>query len=172
MGTECKSSEGHDAGCAFLDSGNTSFGHGFNMAGGGVFVLRWESDSIKIWHFERQSIPQDIQDGQPDPSSWSAPVAFWSSSGCDFASHFYDHRLVIDSALCGGWAHDDYANSGCPATCADQITKGSNFHGVFLSFSHISCTADRETRCQMENQLHRCLSMSELTLGPTTVIMI
>ncbi|KAI9451667.1 glycoside hydrolase family 16 protein [Lactarius psammicola] len=127
LGTECKSSDGSNAGCGFSDSKNTSFGHGFNMAGGGVFAHLWNSAGLKMWHFERQSIPQDIQNGQPDPSSWPPPVAFWSADGCDFASHVYDQHLVINTALGGGWASSDYPNSGCPATCSDRITKGKNF---------------------------------------------
>ncbi|KAI9440561.1 glycoside hydrolase family 16 protein [Lactarius indigo] len=95
---------GSNMGCPLLDTKNTSFGHGFNMAGGGVFAHLWDDAGLKIWHFERQSIPQDIQQGQPDPSSWPTPVAFWSSLGCDFASHLHDHRLVINTALGGGWA--------------------------------------------------------------------
>ncbi len=157
LGTECKSSEGSNAGCAFSDPKNTSFGHGFNMAGGGVFAHLWNSAGLKMWHFERQSIPQDIQHGQPDPSSWPTPVAFWSSVGCDFTSHLHNHHLVINTALSGGWASSDYPNSGCPATCRDQIAKGKNFVCVFLRVPWIWYSADRETRCQMGDQLHRCL---------------
>ncbi|KAH9040485.1 concanavalin A-like lectin/glucanase domain-containing protein [Lactarius pseudohatsudake] len=124
---ECKSSEGSNAGCSFLDPRNTSFGHGFNMAGGGVFAHLWDGAGVKMWYFERQSIPQDIHNGQPNPSSWPTPVAFWSSLGCDFASHLHNHHLVINTALGGGWASSDYPNSGCPGTLSDQITKGENF---------------------------------------------
>lgn len=157
MGLECRSSADSDQGCPFLDSKNTSFGHGFNMAGGGVFAHLLDSTGLKMWHFERQSIPQDIQQGHPDPSSWPTPAAFWSSLGCDFASHLYDQHLVINTALSGGWASGDYPNSGCPATPSDQIAKGSNFNSAFLGVPCISCSADRETRCKMDDQLHRCL---------------
>lgn len=127
LGTECRSSDGSNAGCGFSDPKNTTFGHNFNMAGGGVFVHLLDSAGLKIWHFERPSIPQDIQNGHPDPSSWPTPAAFWSSLGCDFASHIYDHHLVINTALGGGWADSDYPNSGCPANWSDQIATGKNF---------------------------------------------
>ncbi|KAF8269826.1 concanavalin A-like lectin/glucanase domain-containing protein [Lactarius quietus] len=102
--TECASSKDQNGGCAFLDTTNTSFGHNFNVAGGGVFAHLWDSSGLQIWHFVRDSIPEDIQSGHPDPSSWTAPVAF-----------------------CGGWASGDYPNSGCPADSSDQIAIGKNF---------------------------------------------
>ncbi|KAI0272489.1 glycoside hydrolase family 16 protein [Gloeopeniophorella convolvens] len=127
LGIDCDTTPETDAGCAFSDPKPTSFGHGFNMLGGGVFAHLWDSTGIKMWHFERQSIPQDIQSGQPDPTSWPAPAAFWSSTSCDFPSHFYDHQLILDTTLCGGWADSDYPNSGCPLTCDEFVATGSNF---------------------------------------------
>ena len=132
LSTECDSSYGNDVGCAFLDTTNTSFGHGFNMAGGGVFAHLWNSSGIQMWHFVRDSIPENIQKGRPDPSSWPLPVAFWSSRGCDFPSNLYDHHLVINTAIGGEWASIDYPNSGCPANYGEQITIGKNFLSVFL----------------------------------------
>ena len=132
LGTDCDSSNGHDAGCGFLDPSSTSFGQGLNMAGGGVFAHLWDSSGLKIWHFLRDSIPEDIQNGQPDPSSWTAPVAIWSSLGCSFPSDIHNQHLVINTALGGGWANSDYPNSGCPATIRDQIATGKNFVCVFL----------------------------------------
>ncbi|KAH9072099.1 glycoside hydrolase family 16 protein [Lactarius deliciosus] len=125
--TECKSADGSNAGCSFSDTKNNSFGHDFNMAGGGVLAHLWDDAGVKMWRFERQSIPQDIHTGQPDPSSWPTPVAFWSSLGCDFASHLRNHHLVVNTALGGGWADSDYPNSGCPGTSSDRISKGANF---------------------------------------------
>lgn len=127
LSTKCDSSYGNDDGCAFLDTTNTSFGHGFNMAGGGVFAHLWTSSRIQMWHFVRDSIPEDIQKGRPDPSSWPPPVAFWSSRGCNFPSNLYDHHLVINTAIGGVWTSIDYPNSGCPANCSEQITMGKNF---------------------------------------------
>ncbi|KAH9066687.1 glycoside hydrolase family 16 protein [Lactarius vividus] len=122
LSTECKSSGSSDAGCSFSDTKNTSFGYGFNMT----------------WHFERQSVPQNIQHGQPDPSSWPTPVAFWSPLGCNFASHLHNHHLVINTALGGGWASGDYPNSGCPGTCSDRIAKGENFVDAKWVINYIS----------------------------------
>jgi len=138
LGTECDSSNGHDAGCAFLDPSNTSFGQDFNMAGGGIFAHLWDSSGLQMWHFVRDSIPEDIQNGQPDPSSWSTPVAFWSSLGCDFASDLQNQHLIINTALGGGWASSDYPNSGCPGTCSDQTAVGKNFVDAKWVINNIS----------------------------------
>ncbi|KAI0305885.1 glycoside hydrolase family 16 protein [Multifurca ochricompacta] len=137
LGTECKSSADNNAGCAFADSKPTSFGHGFNMIGGGVFAHLWDSTGIKIWHFERQSIPQDILSKKPDPSTWPTPVAFLTSTSCDISSHFHDHKLVLDITLCGGWASGDYPSSGCPGTCSDLVTKGANFTSAKWMINYI-----------------------------------
>ena len=160
LNTGCDSSSGNDTGCAFLDPSNTSFGQDFNLAGGGVFALLWDSSGLQMWHFVRNSIPKDIQNGQPDPSSWTTPVAFWSSVGCNFPSDVQNQHLVINTALGGGWASSDYPNSGCPGTCSDQISIGKNFVSEFLRVSCVSCSADREARCQMGDQLRFCLSVT------------
>ena len=142
LGTECTSSDGHNAGCGILDTKNTSFGHGFNLAGGGVFAHRLDGVGLAMWHFERDTIPQDIQDGIPDPSSWPTPVAFWSSLGCDFSSHLSSHHIVLNTAIGGGWAGSDYPASGCSGTSSDRIAVGKNFLGVSLRVPCVSCSAD------------------------------
>lgn len=127
LGTTCESSNGNNAGCAIQDADATSFGHGFNMAYGGVFAHLWDSTGIAIWHFTRAEIPADITAGSPDPSTWPSPSALFSSSSCDIASHFYEHTLVLNTDICGDWAGADYANSGCPGTCAEAVANGTNF---------------------------------------------
>ena len=147
--TPCASSPSDNTGCAFGDSDPTSYGKGFNDAGGGVYAHLWNKDGIKIWHFKRSSIPQDITSGNPDPSTWPTPVAFWADAGCDMASHFIDHSLVIDTTLCGDWAGDInvYGNSGCQGTCAEAVSKKSNFNGAFVLFNALAC---RQTGIEIE----------------------
>lgn len=159
LGTNCECSESNNFGCGFADTRETSFGHGFNMNGGGVFAHLLDKKGLRIWFFERNSIPQDIHEGRPNPASWPSPVAFWSSTGCDFPAHVYNQHLVLNIALCGNWDSSDYSSSGCPGTCAGHIMKGRNFRCVFPSpcVFCVSYGADRETRCQMGYQLHRCL---------------
>jgi hypothetical protein len=134
LGTTCESANGNNAGCAFSDTDDRSFGHGFNTAYGGVFAHLWDSTGIAMWHFARDEIPADITAGNPDPSTWPTPAALFSSAQCDMGSHFYEHTLVLNTDICGDWAGGDYANSGCPGTCAEAVANGTNFNGerVFL----------------------------------------
>lgn len=142
LSTDCESPGNNNAGCAFGDSDPSSYGPGFNAAGGGVYAHLWNKDGIKIWHFKRSSIPQDITSGSPDPSTWPTPVAFWSNTGCNTAEHFIDHSLVIDTTLCGDWAGNSnvYGNSGCPGTCAQAVSEAANFKSasVLLMLSPVS----------------------------------
>ena len=127
MGELCASSEQADAGCAFQDGSSSSYGKGFNAVGGGAFVHLWDSTGVTMWHFTRSEIPADITAKKPDPSSWPTPVGFWSSDSCDVGSYFYDHTLVFDTTICGGWASGTYAKSGCPGTCSEIVANASNF---------------------------------------------
>ncbi|EJD08578.1 glycoside hydrolase family 16 protein [Fomitiporia mediterranea MF3/22] len=126
LGTTCASSAGNNAGCAFLDTSTTSYGHGFNMLAGGVFATLIDDSGISIYRFERSSIPGDLQAQKPDPSSWGVPAAFWSSSTCDIQSHFKDMNIVFDTTLCGDWAGAAFPAS-CPGTCSDAVKNASNF---------------------------------------------
>jgi hypothetical protein len=85
--TECLSSGSNNAGCAFTDV-DGSAGHPFNMAAGGVFAMLWDITQISVWRFERNQIPRDIQNGNPDPDTWGTPAALWSDESCDIAASF------------------------------------------------------------------------------------
>ena len=127
MNTNCSSSPEADTGCTVLDTSNTSFGQGFSSAGGGVFAFLRDKQGIMIWHFTRQSIPNDVSTGNPDPSTWPPPNAFLSADDCNIDSFFSAQMIVLDITLCGGWANSDYPASGCPGTCTQQVTNGKNF---------------------------------------------
>lgn len=108
MGKVCASSEGANAGCGFSDPDDTSYGQGFNDAGGAVIAMEWQTSGIRIctsapifvflsfaispnWtigRFERNAIPADLQGdaNKPNPSTWGTPVAAWSSSTCNIAN--------------------------------------------------------------------------------------
>ncbi|KAG6888851.1 hypothetical protein C0992_007347, partial [Termitomyces sp. T32_za158] len=121
LGKQCASSANSNAGCAFLDKDTRSYGKGFNLLAGGVFVHLWNTDGIKIWHFARDEIPEDISQKRPNPCAWGEPVAFWSSAACNIDSHFREHSLVIDTTLCGDFGTATYPTSGCPGTCAQAV---------------------------------------------------
>ncbi|KAI9511616.1 glycoside hydrolase family 16 protein [Russula earlei] len=134
----CQSSPSSDAGCSWSDPSTSSFGSGFNGAGGGVFAHLVDSSGIRVWHFDRSSVPDDIDSGNPNPSSWPRPVAFLSSKNCNIGKEFHSQTLVIDTVLCGGWTDSGYGSSGCPGTCAEFVTKGSNFNNARWIINYIS----------------------------------
>lgn len=134
VSTECTSSAGADAGCAYAQQDPRSFGAGFNKAGGGVFAHLWNTDGVTVWFFSRDEIPQDITSQNPDPTSWGTPTAIFPSTGCDMATHFYSHTIVLDTTICGDWAGPQYASSGCPGTCQEAVANATNFVGASMLF--------------------------------------
>ncbi|KAF8141503.1 glycoside hydrolase family 16 protein [Boletus edulis] len=129
LGTNCYSTATANAGCGISDPNPTSFGYGFNDADGGVFALLWDSENgMSIWHFARADIPEDITNRTPTPADWSTPAGSWSAQTCDIAANFYQHSLVIDTTVCGGWAGGSaYSKSGCPGTCSEIVANATNF---------------------------------------------
>jgi len=128
LGTDCYSTPTADAGCGISDTNTTSFGYGFNGAGGGVYALLWDTTAgMSIWHFTRADIPADITNQTPTPANWGLPAGFWSSATCDISANFVQHSMIIDTTICGGWAGDAYGNSGCPGTCTDMVANATNF---------------------------------------------
>ncbi|EPT03012.1 hypothetical protein FOMPIDRAFT_1028995 [Fomitopsis schrenkii] len=138
VSTECTSSAGADAGCAYAQQDPRSFGAGFNKAGGGVFAHLWNTDGVTVWFFSRDEIPQDITSQNPDPTSWGTPTAIFPSTGCDMATHFYSHTIVLDTTICGDWAGPQYASSGCPGTCQEAVANATNFVDAQWKVNYIS----------------------------------
>ncbi|RDB23664.1 putative glycosidase C21B10.07 [Hypsizygus marmoreus] len=124
---QCATIQGDSTGCSFVDSDTRTYGKGFNLVAGGIFAHLWDSIGIKMWHFARTEIPADIVAQTPDPSTWPAPVAYWSASSCDMASHFYEHSLILDTTLCGDWAEPTYKGAGCPGACAQAVADPTNY---------------------------------------------
>ncbi|KAJ7584611.1 glycoside hydrolase family 16 protein [Mycena floridula] len=129
---------GDNSGCGVLDYDATSYGAGFNRAGGGVMAHLWDETGIKIWHFARNAIPVDITLGAPTPQTWGKPVSFFQNSTCDVASHFHDHNLVINTALCGDWAGNVYQWSGCPGTCQTAMMNPANFVNAKWKINYVA----------------------------------
>ena len=130
LGSNCYSTATQDAGCGVSDTNPTSFGYGFNNAGGGVFVLLWDASAgMSIWHFARANVPADITNRAPTPANWGTPAGFWSAQTCNISANFYQHSMVIDTTVCGNWAGNAYGSSGCPGTCAEIVANASNFVG-------------------------------------------
>ncbi|KAL2814358.1 concanavalin A-like lectin/glucanase domain-containing protein [Aspergillus cavernicola] len=111
--------QGNNAGCGIKIPSTASYGDGFNDAGGGVYATEWTATGFKTWLFGHESVPTDISDGQPDPSSWPTPDAAFAGD-CDFERHFWDMQIVFDTTFCGDWAGNEnvWAESGNCATLA------------------------------------------------------
>jgi hypothetical protein len=94
---------GGGVGCGVFNTRPTSWGNGFNAAGGGVYAMLWTSSSIKVWQFQQGQIPSDISNGAPWPESWGTPVANWV--GCDFSQLMNNMNIVGNvRASCNGIA--------------------------------------------------------------------
>lgn len=137
LGTQCASSAGNNAGCAFLDTSDSSYGHGFNTAGGGVFATLIQDSGISIWRFGRDEVPADISSQNPDPTSWGSPQAFWSSSTCDIGSHFIDMSIVFDTTLCGDWAGATFSQS-CSGSCSSAVADPTNFDTATWKINYVA----------------------------------
>lgn len=114
--------EGQDEnqGCtvqAPTSSTSPSFGADFNTAGGGVYAVEWTNDGFSIWFFGRsEAMPESLLTDSPDPSTFGMPITQFTGSGCDFAEHFQDMSIVLDTTFCGAWAGNVWESGGCAAS--------------------------------------------------------
>ncbi|KAG6127457.1 hypothetical protein E4U12_005858 [Claviceps purpurea] len=127
-----------NVGCAYdaPAKDTSSYGDGFNAAGGGVYAMEWDSEYIKIWHFARSQIPRDIKTKKPDPKTWGLPDAIFGGDSCDVDKYFKDMSLVININFCGDWGNAVWGKTdGCgkyASTCSEFVAKNpsafSNAH--------------------------------------------
>jgi len=142
--TQCATIGDDNNGCSFQSNDTQTYGHGFNIIGGGVYAHLWDDQAINIWFFPRTAIPADITAQNPDPSTWSAsPIATWSSDDCNIAEHFTDHSLVIDTTLCGDFAGATYDSTGScstttASTCAEAVQNPANFDLARWNLNYIA----------------------------------
>ena len=73
-----------------------SYGTAFNEANGGVYATLIENNAIRVWHWTRSNIPEDITAGKPNPSAWGQPAGDLSgaSGGCDVSKTFHTQTIV------------------------------------------------------------------------------
>ncbi|EEP79029.1 conserved hypothetical protein [Uncinocarpus reesii 1704] len=133
--------QGANEGCQVKSHDPFGFGSGLNGLGGGVYATEWTTDAIKIWFFSRTTqIPSDIEQQQPDPSSWGPPTAHFTGN-CSFTRSFKDLRIVINTTFCGQWAGQVWAESPCASitsTCEEFVAKYPDaFLGSYWGFNSI-----------------------------------
>ncbi|KAJ7805985.1 glycoside hydrolase family 16 protein [Mycena olivaceomarginata] len=132
----CASSGDDNDGCGITDFAADVYGHSFNLIDGGVYAHLVGPTGIKIWHFPRTSIPGDITAKTPNPANWGKPVAFWSSSTCDIASHFQDQVITFDTTLCGDWAGNVFP--GGMSACVEAVANPINFVFAKWKLNYVS----------------------------------
>ncbi|KAI0160412.1 glycoside hydrolase family 16 protein [Xylariaceae sp. FL1272] len=124
---------------------SATYGDAFNAAGGGVYALEWDSKFLKIWHFPRSTIPDDIKMApmiKPNPSSWGLPQAVFGGSSCDPDTYFYNMSLVINTNFCGAyagsiWGDADRCDELAP-TCEEYVAGNpSVFKNAFWQINYI-----------------------------------
>ncbi|EJD48166.1 hypothetical protein AURDEDRAFT_61328, partial [Auricularia subglabra TFB-10046 SS5] len=104
--TNCDVFATGNTGCGVKDEDPKSYGHEFNINGGGVFATLTDPSGIRIWRFARDSVPADLTDpnATPNPDAWPAPKAFWSADGC--TREFIDQKqqMILNIEIGGDWA--------------------------------------------------------------------
>ncbi|XXG94258.1 hypothetical protein Hte_000512 [Hypoxylon texense] len=134
-------------GCNYASpiSDTTSYGDAFNAEGGGVYALEWDSEALKIWHFPRSAIPDNIVYGHtegPDPSTWGPPQAIFGGSSCDPDTYFFNMSLVFSTNFCGDyagnlWGKADQCNQLAP-TCKEFVAGNpSSFSEAYWDINFI-----------------------------------
>ncbi|KAI1848999.1 hypothetical protein JX265_013742 [Neoarthrinium moseri] len=130
-------------GCSANDYSNKAFGD----PNGGVYVVEYNSDHIKMWTFRPGNVPSDITSGNPDPSKWPGLPTFSTKGGdgsCDIDSHYGNQKIVLNLDFCGVAGNDGY----WPSTetyrtkdgisCWDYVAANpSDFADVYFKFNSV-----------------------------------
>lgn len=91
-------------GCASDNADGSSYGTAMNNVGGAVYVMEWTNDVIRMWNFRRNQVPENLSNGNPDPSTWGLPSFTTAGGGCNIPNNFRDHQITLDTTFCGNWA--------------------------------------------------------------------
>nr|GAT54798.1 predicted protein [Mycena chlorophos] len=121
-GTNCDANVDPGA-CGFSDNSDTTFGPGFNKAGGGVFALKFDTSGIDFYFFQAGSVPSDITNKQPTPSSWGSPKVSISPSTCNPETYFDDLMIFLNTNLGGSFTEGVWSTDGAggqSTSCATQ----------------------------------------------------
>jgi len=127
-----------NTGCG-IASGANFYGTPFNNNGGGVYAMEWTDSYIQTFYFPRNGIPSDIANGNPVPSNWGKPYAYFQLGSACPSTFFANHNIVIDLTFCGDWAGDVFS-AQCPnlGTCASYVQNNpSAFANAYWLINYI-----------------------------------
>lgn len=135
---DCWNATNWNSGCG-VEGPPESFGENFNIRGGGIYALELRHEGIRVWFFDRETVPNDIVFARPDPSTWPTPLADFPGLECDIEKHFRDLKIVVNIDLCGDWAGAPQvfnANSQCTGWCSDWVaTQSESFREAYWEFN-------------------------------------
>lgn len=89
-----------------------------------VYATELRDAGIRIWWWPRDSIPSDITNDSPDPSTWGEATADFPSTDCSISSHFRNQSIIANIDLCGSLAAADkyYIDEAqCPSNCTAYV---------------------------------------------------
>jgi len=145
VSNDCFNGTNGNQGCIVQGASAATYGAGFAAAGGGVYALEWSSEGngIRIWFFQRGSIPADVSGSSPNPSGWGTPTASWPESGCSSSQFFGPQTLILDITLCGNFAGAASTfQATCSGVCTDLIKTPTNYNDAYFEISYIRVFSD------------------------------
>lgn len=137
LSSDCYNGTDSNAGCGVSGPTN-SVGQAFNQNGGGVYAMEWRNEGIRVWFFQRDSIPANIPSAisnttAPDPSTWPEALADFPGTNCDISSHFRNASIIVNIDLCGTWAGATGVYSTqdqCPGTCSNFVANNASAYST------------------------------------------
>ncbi|KAI0024534.1 glycoside hydrolase family 16 protein [Xylariomycetidae sp. FL0641] len=130
----CANTTNENAGCG-VQGDVQSYGEAYNSNNGGIMALEWRDAGIRVWEFARGSVPTDLANKSPDPSTWGPASADFPGTDCDIGSHFKNQSIIANIDLCGQFAGNLYASSGCPSDCTTYVANNPDaFTNAFWEF--------------------------------------
>jgi len=125
LSNTCTSSGDDNSGCNVALTAANSFGHLFNVNGGGIYAMERASTGVRVWFWARDdpAVPDEVANGADniDTSTWGTPDVLFPSTQCNIPQHFGAHNIVINLTFCGDLAGSQYSSSGCPGTCNSYV---------------------------------------------------
>jgi hypothetical protein len=100
--------------------------------------MKWDEEGIAIYFFQRGSIPDDISSGEPTPSTWGKPSAFYGAGSCDPATAFGPQILTFDITIGGDWAGDaTWAAMGHLGDWRNAVMDPTTYEGAAFEVNYV-----------------------------------